>query len=54
MRPALEKIFQGVVDGRWKPVMDRTFPLDQDGAVEAHRYLHDRKNLGKVVLETPA
>ena len=26
-------------------------PLDQDGAVEAHRYLHDRKNLGKVVLE---
>lgn len=48
--PALEEIFAGVLDGRWKPVMDRTFPLDQDGAVEAHRYLHDRGNLGKVVL----
>ncbi len=54
MGPALEEIFGGVVDGRWKPVMDRTFPLDQNGAVEAHRYLHDRKNLGKVVLESPA
>ncbi|MBT8397924.1 MAG: zinc-binding dehydrogenase [Gemmatimonadetes bacterium] len=53
MGPALEEIFRGVVDGRWKPIMDRTFPMDQDGAVEAHRYLHDRKNLGKVVLEAP-
>jgi len=49
--PAMEEIFQGIVDGRWKPVMDRTFPLTRDGAVEAHRFLHDRKNLGKVVLE---
>ena len=51
--PALEEIFGGVLAGRWKPVMDRTFPLDQDGAVEAHRYLHDRGNLGKVVLVSP-
>jgi NADPH:quinone reductase-like Zn-dependent oxidoreductase len=51
--PALEEIFGGVLDGRWKPVMDRTFPLDLDGAVEAHRYLHDRGNLGKVVLVAP-
>ena len=54
MGPVLEEIFGGIADGRWKPIMDRTFPLDQDGAVEAHRYLHDRKNLGKVVLEAPA
>jgi NADPH:quinone reductase-like Zn-dependent oxidoreductase len=54
MGPALEEIFGGVVDGRWKPIMDRTFPLNRDGAVEAHRFLHDRKNLGKVVLEAPA
>jgi NADPH:quinone reductase-like Zn-dependent oxidoreductase len=51
MGPALEEIYGGVVDGRWKSVMDRTFPLHRGGAVEAHRYLHDRKNLGKVVLE---
>jgi len=53
LAPALEEVFGGVVDGRWKPVMDRTFPLTGKGAAEAHRYLHDRKNLGKVVLEVP-
>ncbi len=53
MRPALEEIFAGVVDERWKPIMDRTFPLTSTGAAEAHQYLHDRKNLGKVVLEVP-
>jgi NADPH:quinone reductase-like Zn-dependent oxidoreductase len=51
MGPALEEIFRGVVDGRWKPVLDRSFPLDGPGAVEAHHHLHARRNLGKVVLE---
>lgn len=54
MGPALEEIYAGVVDGRWRSIMDRTFPLTRDGAVAAHTFLHDRKNLGKVVLETPA
>jgi zinc-binding alcohol dehydrogenase/oxidoreductase len=31
------------------PVVDRTFPLDQ--LREAHQYLEDRKQLGKVVIE---
>jgi synaptic vesicle membrane protein VAT-1 len=53
LAPALQEIYAGVVDGRWKPVLDRTFPLNRAGAVEAHRYLHDRLNLGKVVLEAP-
>lgn len=48
---ALGEIFQRVVDGDLRPVVDRTFALDRDGAVEAHAYLHARKNLGKVVLE---
>ena len=47
---ALEEIYRGVVTGELRPVIDRTFPLDRDGAVEAHRYLHERRNLGKVVL----
>jgi len=51
--PALAEVFEGMANGRWAPVMDRTFPLTRDGAVEAHRFLHDRKNLGKVVLEAP-
>jgi NADPH:quinone reductase-like Zn-dependent oxidoreductase len=53
MGPALQEIFTGISEERWKLVLDRTFPLDQDGAVEAHRFLHGRKNLGKVVLEAP-
>lgn len=50
LRPALEEIMAMVVEGKLRPVLDRTFPLDRAGAVEAHRYLHERRNLGKVVL----
>jgi NADPH:quinone reductase-like Zn-dependent oxidoreductase len=51
LAPALEEVFAGVVDGRWRPVLDRSFPLNARGAAEAHLYLHERRNLGKVVLE---
>ncbi len=50
LRPALERIYAGVLNGSWRPIVDRTFPLTRDGAVEAHRHLHGRANLGKVVL----
>ncbi len=50
LRPALAEIYRGVAAGALRPIIDRTFPLDRDGAVEAHRYLHERRNLGKVVL----
>lgn len=51
LRAALEEIYRRVAAGDLKPVIDRTFPLTRDGAVEAHHYLHARKNTGKVVLE---
>lgn len=51
LRPALEEIYRRVEAGELKEVLDRTFPLDRDGAIAAHRRLHERKNLGKVVLE---
>jgi NADPH:quinone reductase-like Zn-dependent oxidoreductase len=50
LRPALEEVFRGVTGGELRPVVDRVFPLDRDGAVEAHSYLHARRNLGKVLL----
>jgi NADPH:quinone reductase-like Zn-dependent oxidoreductase len=50
LAPALAEIFQDVATHRLRPIVDRTFPLDRDGAVAAHRYLHERRNLGKVVL----
>lgn len=53
LRPAMEEIFRGVREERWRPIVDRTFTLDGAGAVEAHRHLHRRRNLGKVVLVAP-
>jgi len=46
----LEEIYRGVEAGELRPVLDRTYPLTRDGAVEAHQYIHARQNLGKVVL----
>lgn len=34
--------------GRLRPRIDRTFPFEE--AAEAHRYIQERKNLGKVLL----
>jgi NADPH:quinone reductase-like Zn-dependent oxidoreductase len=36
--------------GRLRAVVAKTFPLDQ--AADAHRYLQNRSNIGKVVLTT--
>lgn len=50
LREALPEILEKVHEGRWTPVVDRTFPLNASGAREAHAYLHGRQNIGKVVL----
>ncbi len=50
LRPALHDLFAAVERRELRPVVDRSFPLDRSGAIEAHRYLHARRNLGKVVL----
>ena len=48
--PGLDEIYRGMESGELRPILDRTFPLTGKGAVEAHRYIHARRNLGKVVL----
>jgi NADPH:quinone reductase-like Zn-dependent oxidoreductase len=50
LQPALAEIFRAVVAGELRPVLDSVYPLDRDGAVAAHAHLHERRNLGKVVL----
>ena len=52
LESAMAQIFEGVANGELRVVLDRVFSFDREGAVEAHRYLHARKNLGKVVLST--
>jgi NADPH:quinone reductase-like Zn-dependent oxidoreductase len=37
-----------VVDGVFEPIIDRTFPLEQ--AADAHRYMAERQQFGKLVL----
>ena len=50
LRPALGEIFRAVTAGEMRPIVDQVFPLDRDGAIQAHRYLHERRVIGKVVL----
>lgn len=44
----VEAIMAGVNEGWIRPHVDKAFPFDQAG--EAHSYMEERKNLGKVVL----
>jgi NADPH:quinone reductase-like Zn-dependent oxidoreductase len=41
-------INDGLADGSLKPIVARTFPLDQ--IVEAHRYLESNRQIGKIVV----
>jgi NADPH:quinone reductase-like Zn-dependent oxidoreductase len=38
----------GLADGSFKPLVARTFPLDQ--IVEAYRYLESNQQIGKIVV----
>ncbi len=45
---ALEPLTGGLENGTLKPVVAETFPFDR--AADAHRFIAERKNVGKVVL----
>ena len=44
----LQALFRLYAEGQIRPVIGKTFPLDQ--AAEAHRFIQRRENVGKVVL----
>jgi NADPH:quinone reductase-like Zn-dependent oxidoreductase len=48
LRPQIETLLGYARDGRIRPRVDRAFPLEE--AAAAHRYIHERRNIGKVVL----
>ncbi|MGH9774145.1 MAG: zinc-binding dehydrogenase [Candidatus Acidiferrales bacterium] len=48
LRTQLEEIFRMYADGRIRPHIGKTFPLSE--APAAHRYIHARQNIGKVIL----
>jgi NADPH2:quinone reductase len=47
---ALQEIFARLAAGRIEPTIAATFPLTAAGAARAHRFIHERRNIGKVVL----
>ena len=51
MQAQLGEIFRMYAAGQIKPVIGKTFPLNE--AAAAHRYIHNRQNIGKVVLTVP-
>jgi synaptic vesicle membrane protein VAT-1 len=48
LRSEITEIFRMYAEGKIKPLIGKTFPLAD--AAAAHRYIHDRKNIGKVIL----
>jgi NADPH:quinone reductase-like Zn-dependent oxidoreductase len=48
LAPALVEIFRLVADGTFDPVVDKSFPFDKAG--DAHRFIAERRNFGKVLL----
>ena len=48
LRPQFESLLEMYQRGEIKPYVDHTFPFDE--AAAAHRYLHDRKAVGKILL----
>jgi synaptic vesicle membrane protein VAT-1 len=48
MRGELQQLFRLYGEGKIKPMIGKTFLLDQ--ASEAHQYIHARRNTGKVIL----
>ena len=44
----LQRIMEGVLEGSLKPVIDSIY--DVEDVAKAHQYLHDGKNIGKVLL----
>ena len=50
---AMVEILERLEDGRISPTVATTFPLTAEGAASAHRFIHERRNIGKVVLVAP-
>jgi NADPH:quinone reductase-like Zn-dependent oxidoreductase len=48
LQSEMDELSRMYAEGRIKPVISKTFPLAQ--AALAHQYIHDRKNIGKVIL----
>lgn len=49
VRKAVEKVYSLYVEGKIRPVVDSTWALED--VAEAMQKMHDRKNVGKIVID---
>ena len=49
-RRAMQQLGEMLAAGAIQPTLDSTFPMTAAGAADAHTHLHERRNVGKVVL----
>lgn len=47
-RPWMKQLITWYDEALFRPQIDKTFPFEK--AIEAHQYLHERQNIGKVLL----
>jgi len=47
---AFDSLIQKAREGIVSPIVSEVFPLSAKGAIQAHHYLHERRNIGKVLL----
>ena len=50
LQPLMDLVLSELSASRLDPVVAKTFPLER--VADAHRYIHSRSNIGKVVLTT--
>jgi synaptic vesicle membrane protein VAT-1 len=50
LQPLMQLLLTELSAGRLQPIVAKTFPLDR--AADAHRFIQNRANIGKVVLTT--
>ena len=50
LQSLMELILEELTAGRLQPIVSKTFPLER--AADAHRFIQNRANSGKVVLTT--
>jgi NADPH:quinone reductase-like Zn-dependent oxidoreductase len=50
IQDAIDTLLHKVEVGTIRPVISATFQLSAEGVIQAHEYLHERRNMGKVIL----
>lgn len=51
LKKGIQFVSEGLANGKLKPIIAKTFPLDQ--IVESHRYMESNQQFGKIIVTVP-